>query len=197
MADSEKLITLDQAKTWSKVSIENLGLLDTEPKDLEMLGKEVVVLGEAEAADTFVLDPNSGKPIRTILTFLDGETWRLGGDILVKETFPARPAGHPQTLSRTAQSGTIIRSSNEGVIQFQNETPDFIWEQVDLYSAVNGLVDPEIAVEEIIYSISVAPIDVAPILFAALAQRFSELEELSESNRIPMPKWDSEGFKQA
>ena len=189
------LFPLKDANTWSKVSIEQLGLLDSDARDLEILGREVVVLGVEEAADTFVEDPNSGKPIRLILIYVDGETWRLGGDSLVRETFPSRPAGHPETLSIKARSWTTIRSSNEGVIQFQNDTPDFIWEQVDLYSAVTGVLDPEIAVDELIFAISVAPENVLPILFAALAQRFSELREISESNKVPMPIWDSDGYK--
>lgn len=187
---------LCEATTWSKVRIEELGLLVTSDQDKELLGKEVVVLGEEETAETFVRNPKNGKPIRTILVFVDGDLWRLGGDSLVCETFQAKPAGNPKEIAKQAIDGTLIRKPNEGVIQFQNEMPSFIWEQMDLYSAVVGIVDAEFAIEDILYAIPVAPEEVLPILYAALSQRFSELEELSESNQIPMPKWDSEGYKQ-
>ena len=165
---------LSDAKTWSKVRIEALGVLDTGPEDLKLLGQEVVVFGEEEAADTFARNPKNGKPIRTNLVFINDHTWRLGGDSLVCETFHPTPAGSPEELSQLAEEGTHIRTANEGGIQFQNDTPDFIWEQIELYSAVTGLVDPEIGVEIILHAISVAPKDVLPILYAALAQRYEE-----------------------
>lgn len=191
----DKYFQLCEAKNWSKVRIQELGLLDNTDQDREFLGKEVVVLGEEEAADTFVRNPKDGKPIRTTLVFADGDTWRLGGDCLVCETFQPRPAGNPNEISQLAKDGTLIRKPDEGVIQFQDDMPSFIWEQMDLYSAVVGTVDAEFAIEEILYAISVAPEEVLPTLYAALAQRYFETLHYHEENNQDPPLWDGAGFR--
>lgn len=191
----DKFFQLCEAKTWSKVHIQELGVLDTSDQDKQFLGKEVVVLGEEEAADTFFLNPKNGKPIRTTLVFTDGEVWRLGGDCLVFETFQAKPAGNPKEIAKLAKDGNLIRKPNEGVIQFQDDMPSFIWEQKGLYSAVVGTVDAEFAIEDILYAISVAPEEVFPTLYAALAQRYFEtLDYYEETNQDP-PLWDGAGFR--
>lgn len=191
----DKYFQLCEAKNWSKVRIQELGLLDDTDQDKEFLGKEVVVLGEEEAADTFVRDPKDGKPIHTTLVFADGDTWRLGGDCLVCETFQPRPAGNPKEISQLAKDGTLIRKPDEGFIQFQDDMHSFIWEQMDLYSAVAGTVDAEFAIEDILYAIPVAPEEVLPTLYAALAQRYFETIHYYEENSQDPPLWDGAGFR--
>lgn len=167
-------IPLSTAKTWSKVRIDKLGLLDSSHEDLKLLGEEVIFLDEKEPADTLFINPIDGKPIETFLLYVNGFTHRLGGDSLVTLTFEPTPAGTPEELSKLAQNGTVIRKADEGEFQFQNDLHPFIWEQVDLYSAVTGILDSDFAMEILSFAISVAPKETLQTLYAAFAQRYSE-----------------------
>lgn len=189
---NETSFPLREAEVWSKVLIEQLGLLDTSPEDMEMLGTEVVMLGEKEPADTLVLDPMTGRPISLFLVANGNVTHRLGGDTLVTQSFPATPAGHPRELAKLAVEGTQMPLADD-VVQFQDDIPDFIWEPVELYSAVVGLVDAEVAVDTLLRAISVAPREVLPTLHAALAMRYDETMSFYEDTRSAPTEWDASG----
>ena len=195
MSEGEKLLPLRKAKTWSKVRIEKLGLLDTNPRDVDYIGKEVVVFGMKRPAGKYVLDPENGKPIRTTVVYFDNDVWQFGGDTIVRETVPRAPAGHPKEIAKLAIDGTQVSLASEGFVQFQNETPNFIWEQSLLDSAVGGTCDAEHAVEILLYAISVAPDEVLPILYASLAQQYDQTMRYYKNSKQESPKWNSSGVK--
>ena len=198
MTPEAQLVPLRKARQWSKVRVEKLGLLDTEPEDALMMNEVVVVLGDKEEAETFVRDPETAKPIKLFrLWSSTAGIWQLGGDAVVREVVPAQPAGHPREISKQAIDNVTVRPGNDGPLQFQNGLHDFIWDANDLYSAVVPLEDAESAVETLLYAIPVAPVEVLPQLYAALARNYENVLEFYEAHGGVPPTWDGARFNQA
>lgn len=183
------VFALREARAFSRVRFESLGLLDSAPEDARWVGTEAVVLGDSERAEVFMQDPETERAIRVVKVFAEGDVWHFGDDTRVVETMPPTRAGYPAQLVKLAADGTVVRRNNEGLIQWQNDTPDFIWDCEELHSAVAGLTDPEVAVETLVLAMAVAPPDVLPILQGALAQQYSAVLDFYEEFGDKVPKW--------
>ena len=174
----------------------HLGRLDTEAEDQLLVDTEVVVYAESAAPDVFMKDPVTSKPLKLWKVWSESQgVHYFGGDTEVVITSEPRPAGHPAEIAKLAVDGTRIVEPQDGAIRIQGETHDFIWESDALDGAVTPYHDAEVALETLLYAISVAPAETLAVLHAALARSYFDVLDFYEKFGEPCPEWTEDGYR--
>lgn len=172
--DSQTRLRIDQTPPFSRVKVVQLGSLDTEPKDLDLLGSEVITWTSMEKSSDLFAEVD----VRGILTpenavdWAIGTLWWLSGDAEVEMVTPPRYAGQPEDLIKLA---TPVKSPTSSGMP--DGWPPLIWKSMPLYRALDSLDDALTCVENLLCALSVAPdvVDVKPWLLAGLKARYAKL----------------------